>query len=127
MSKFKAGVTTILVATDVAARGIDVSGLDGVINYDIPTSPEVYVHRIGRTGRAGAGGTALSFCDYEEKISLADIQKLIARKIPIIKDHPYDVPLMHPLQALAQQSSSFNRRRQPGSGKKYGRTFRQRA
>jgi ATP-dependent RNA helicase DeaD len=60
MSKFKAGVTTILVATDVAARGIDVSGLDGVINYDIPMDEEYYVHRIGRTGRAGMSGKAFS-------------------------------------------------------------------
>ena len=99
-----------------------------MINFDLPDVPETYVHRIGRTGRAGASGTAISFCDYEEKISLSDIQKLIGKKIPIIKDHPYDVALMHPQASVpVQQSSSFNKRRNPGSGRRYGRTFRQRA
>ena len=99
-----------------------------MINFDLPDVPENYVHRIGRTGRAGASGIAISFCDYEEKISLSDIQKLIGKKISIVKDHPYDVALMHPQTvSSAQQSSSFNKRRSPGGGKRYGRTFRQRA
>jgi ATP-dependent RNA helicase RhlE len=120
--------TRVLVATDIAARGIDIDDLTHVINFDLPDVPETYVHRIGRTGRAGASGTAISFCDYEEKISLSDIQKLIGKKIPIIKDHPYDVALMHPQASVpVQQSSSFNKRRNPGSGRRYGRTFRQRA
>ena len=70
----------MLVATDIAARGIDIDDLTHVINFDLPDIPETYVHRIGRTGRAGASGVAISFCDYEEKISLADIHKLIAKK-----------------------------------------------
>jgi ATP-dependent RNA helicase RhlE len=128
LSNFKNRRTRILVATDIAARGIDIDDLSHVINYDLPDVPETYVHRIGRTARAGASGTAISFCDYEEKISLADIQKLIAKKISIVKDHPFDVALMHPqVQTVSQQSSSFNKRRNPGAGKKYGRTFRQRA
>ena len=128
LSNFKSRRTRVLVATDIAARGIDIDDLTHVINFDLPDVPETYVHRIGRTGRAGASGIAISFCDYEEKISLSDIQKLIGKKIPIIKDHPYDVALMHPqIQNAAQQSSSSNKRRNPGQGKRYGRTFRQRA
>jgi ATP-dependent RNA helicase RhlE len=120
--------TRVLVATDIAARGIDIDDLTHVINFDLPDVPETYVHRIGRTGRAGASGIAISFCDYEEKISLSDIQKLISKKIPIVKDHPYDAPLMHPqVKVSTQQSSSFNKRRNPGAGRRYGRTFRQRA
>lgn len=84
LSNFKAKRTRVLVATDIAARGIDVEELSHVINYDLPDIPETYVHRIGRTGRAGLCGTALSFCDTEEKGSLMDIQKLIAKKIPVM-------------------------------------------
>ena len=81
MSKFKAGVTTILVATDVAARGIDVSGLDGVINYDIPLDEEYYVHRIGRTGRAGMSGKAFSLVARDEKFRLKTIENYTKVKI----------------------------------------------
>ncbi len=128
LNNFKTRRTRVLVATDIAARGIDIDDLTHVINFDLPDVPETYVHRIGRTGRAGASGIAISFCDYEEKISLSDIQKLIGKKISIVKDHPYDVALMHPQTLpVAQQASSFNKRRNPGAGKRYGRTFRQRA
>ena len=128
LSNFVNRRTRVLVATDIAARGIDIDDLTHVINFDLPDVPETYVHRIGRTGRAGASGIAISFCDYEEKISLSDIQKLIGKKIPIVKGHPYDVALMHPQTVVSpQQSSSFNKRRNPGAGKRYGRTFRQRA
>ena len=128
LSNFINRRTRVLVATDIAARGIDIDDLTHVINFDLPDVPETYVHRIGRTGRAGASGIAISFCDYEEKISLSDIQKLIGKKIPIVKGHPYDVALMHPQTVVSpQQSSSFNKRRNPGAGKRYGRTFRQRA
>jgi len=84
LSNFKSKQTRVLVATDIAARGIDVQELSHVINYDLPEIPETYVHRIGRTGRAGLGGTALSFCDTDEKDCLRDIQKLIAKKIPVM-------------------------------------------
>ena len=86
---FKSRHTRILVATDIAARGIDIDELTHVINFELPNVPETYVHRIGRTGRAGASGTALSFCDQEEKEFLRDIQKLIARSIPVVEDHPH--------------------------------------
>lgn len=89
LSNFKSKRTRVLVATDIAARGIDVQELSHVINFDIPNIPETYVHRIGRTGRAGLGGTALSFCDREEKPYLRDIQKLISKKIPVIEDQPF--------------------------------------
>lgn len=89
LNNFKAGITRVLVATDIAARGIDVDELSHVINFDLPNIPETYVHRIGRTGRAGLGGVALSFCDEEEKPFLKDIQKVISKSIPVIEDHPY--------------------------------------
>ena len=89
LSNFKLKRTRVLVATDIAARGIDVQELSHVINFDLPNVPETYVHRIGRTGRAGLGGTAVSFCDSEEKVYLRDIQKLICKKIPVIEAQPY--------------------------------------
>ncbi|WP_234735874.1 DEAD/DEAH box helicase [Tellurirhabdus bombi] len=89
LTNFKTRQTRVLVATDIAARGIDVEELTHVINYELPNIPETYVHRIGRTGRAGASGIALSFCDAEEKEFLRDINKLIAKAIPVVTDHPY--------------------------------------
>lgn len=89
LGNFKSGHTRVLVATDIAARGIDVDNLSHVINFELPNVPETYVHRIGRTGRAGASGIAYSFCDAEEKEFLRDIQKLIATSVPVITDHPY--------------------------------------
>jgi ATP-dependent RNA helicase RhlE len=89
LSDFKASQIRSLVATDRAARGIDVDDLSHVINFELPNIPETYVHRIGRTGRAGASGRAISFCDEEEKEFLRDIQKLIGRKVPIQSEHPY--------------------------------------
>jgi ATP-dependent RNA helicase RhlE len=133
LQNFKARRTRILVATDIAARGIDIDDLTHVVNYDLPNIPETYVHRIGRTGRAGASGIAISFCDYDEKIFLKDIQKLIKKPIPVINDHPFDVPLMHAMseQATTQQSSASSsfggNRRSAGGGKRYGRSFVQRA
>lgn len=90
LSNFKDGTTRVLVATDIAARGIDIDSLTHVINYEIPNIAETYVHRIGRTGRAGADGISLSFCDAEEKAYLKDIQKLIGKTVPVA-DHPYPV------------------------------------
>jgi len=89
LSNFKSLQTKVLVATDIAARGIDIDKLSHVFNFDIPNIPETYVHRIGRTGRAGLGGIALSFCDEEERAYLKDIIKLIKIQIPVIHDHPY--------------------------------------
>src|ERR1700754_4740377 len=93
LTNFKNRTTRVLIATDIAARGIDIDELTHVINYEIPNIPETYVHRIGRTGRAGASGIALSFCDEEEKEFLKDIHKLIAKTIPVA-DHPYPMKQM---------------------------------
>lgn len=89
LSNFKKGTTKVLVATDIAARGIDVSELALVVNYDLPNVSETYVHRVGRTGRAKASGLAISFCSAEEKPYLKDIEKLIKQKVPIIHEHPF--------------------------------------
>ena len=93
LSNFKSQKTRVLVATDIAARGIDIDELSHVINFELPNIPETYVHRIGRTGRAGASGISISFCDAEEKEFLKDIHKLIGKTIPVVEDHSY--PLMH--------------------------------
>ena len=90
LEDFKSGKTKVLVATDIAARGIDISELSHVFNYDLPEVPETYVHRIGRTARAGADGTAVSFCAPEEKEYLAGIEKLNRRQIPVVSGHPWD-------------------------------------
>jgi ATP-dependent RNA helicase RhlE len=90
LGNFKNGHTAVLVATDIAARGIDIDELSLVVNFDLPNIPETYIHRIGRTGRANASGIAMSFCDLDERAYLKDIQKLIARKIPVVEDNPYE-------------------------------------
>jgi len=126
LENFKTRHTRILVATDIAARGIDIDDLTHVINYELPNVPETYVHRIGRTGRAGASGTALSFCDQEETEYLRDIQKLIAISIPVVNDHPH---VMHaslsyrpPVAATsAGREGSNNGRRNGGQGNGNGR------
>jgi ATP-dependent RNA helicase RhlE len=89
LSNFKDKTIRALVATDIAARGIDVEEMELVINFELPNICETYVHRIGRTGRAGNKGTAISFCDYEEKAYLKDIEKLIHTTIPVVEGHPY--------------------------------------
>ena len=111
LSNFKNGDIRVLVATDIAARGIDVEDLTHVINFELPNIPETYVHRIGRTGRAGASGIALSFCDREEKVFLRDIHKLIAQAIPVMEEHPYKMeqPSYEETKAR-QQKSSLNAR-----------------
>ncbi|WP_143305080.1 DEAD/DEAH box helicase [Chitinophaga vietnamensis] len=94
LASFKSGRLRVLVATDIAARGIDVDSLEHVINYDLPNIAETYVHRIGRTGRAGASGIALSFCDTEERPFLNSINKLIKQKIPAVP-HPFEEPALN--------------------------------
>jgi ATP-dependent RNA helicase RhlE len=89
LAAFKARKIKVLVATDIAARGIDIDDLQYVINFDLPNEPEAYVHRIGRTGRAGASGKAMSFCDIDERPYLKDIEKLIRKELPVISDHPF--------------------------------------
>ena len=117
LSNFKAQTTRVLVATDIAARGIDVDDLEFVINYEIPNISETYVHRIGRTGRAGANGTAISFCDADEKAYLKDIEKLITKKLQVIDNHPFPLIDHNPVKAPKQQRGDHNRPRfnAPGS------------
>lgn len=98
LNNFKDGRIRVLVATDIAARGIDVDNLTHVINFELPNVPETYVHRIGRTGRAGASGIAISFCDAEERAYLKDIQKLISQSIPVVEEHPFK-PFKTPYQS----------------------------
>jgi len=133
LSNFKSRRTRVLVATDIAARGIDIDELTHVINHDLPNVPETYVHRIGRTGRAGASGIAISFCDAEEKADLRDIQKLINKSIPVVADHPY--MMTHSSQPVQQQvqRSSFqkrstgNNRNQPGNRRNYRSSYSDRS
>ncbi len=89
LADFKAGKIRTLVATDIAARGLDIEDLSHVFNYNLPDVPETYVHRIGRTGRAGKGGAAIALCDFSEKDLLRDIEKLIGKKVPVMEDHPF--------------------------------------
>ncbi len=112
LSNFKEGKTRVLVATDIAARGIDVDSLSHVFNYDIPNIPETYVHRIGRTGRAGASGIAISFCMFDEKPYLKDIQKLIGREIPVVAEHPFPMIDLQPGEPIEQQRQPRQQRPQ---------------
>ncbi len=114
LSNFKSGSLRVLVATDIAARGIDIDDLSHVINYELPNIPETYVHRIGRTGRAGNTGIAFSFCDAEERAELKDIQKLIGKNIPVIHEHPYPLsasnfsaPSASPQKPMVNRSRNF--------------------
>jgi ATP-dependent RNA helicase RhlE len=111
LNNFKNKKTRVLVATDIASRGIDVEQLSHVINYEIPNIPETYIHRIGRTGRAGVDGVALSFCDSEEKEYLKDIYKLISKQIPVIEDHPFPMKNGAPAIPVVRTRASFGRRR----------------
>lgn len=130
LSGFKSRAIRVLVATDIAARGIDVDKLSHVINYELPEQAETYVHRIGRTGRAGAEGTALSFCTTEEREYLRDINKLVKNNISVINDHPYrstgvaaefSVQQKAPMQQ-PRPAKTFSRRRRSGSGNGNGRS-----
>lgn len=122
LNDFKSGQIRALVATDVAARGIDVDDVTHVINFDLPNEPESYVHRIGRTARAGATGISLSFCDQEERSYLKSIEKIIRQTIPIMDDHPYHIEGMQMLHVIDEDgdeknSRKNNRRRPRKSGK----------
>ena len=115
---FRRGEIPVLVATDLAARGIDVEGITHVINFDLPNVPETYVHRIGRTARAGAIGMAISFCQEDERPYLIDIERLMGQHIPRVVDHDYP-----PSQALPPTTDLSKRRRRPAgnSGRPSGR------
>ncbi len=125
LANFKAQVTRVLVATDIAARGIDIEDMEFVINFELSNMPETYVHRIGRTGRAGAKGTAYSFCDAEEKPYLKDIEKLIGKKIQIIDDHAYPLLDNNPVKAPKLQHHNPNRNsRQAENSNSPGNNFK---
>ncbi|MDA7803523.1 DEAD/DEAH box helicase [Crocinitomix sp.] len=117
LENFKEGKTRVLIATDIAARGIDVSGLDLVINYDLPNVPETYVHRIGRTGRAKMSGIAISFCDIEERPYLRDIQKLINQELAVVKNHLFIDDRKEDLskKPASKPQQQGNRKKSPGN------------
>lgn len=124
LSNFKEGKIRVLVATDIAARGIDVDSLSHVINFELPNIPETYVHRIGRTGRAGASGAAFSFCDMEERAFLRDIHKLIDQNIPVVEDHPF-ASTMKFVQTPVVTANPMNRRPASHSGFRRARSWSQ--
>lgn len=115
LSNFKSQQTRVLVATDIAARGIDIEELSHVINYELPNIPETYVHRIGRTGRAGANGIAFSFCDAEELAYLKDIHKLIGKSIPVT-EHSLQMINVSARSAAALPQKSYIRENKPRGG-----------
>ena len=124
LNKFKSGYVNILIATDVAARGIDINELDAVINFDMPNVPETYVHRIGRTGRAGNLGTAYSFCSADEKAYIKTIQQLINVQIPVEDEHPYPLdPKAKPIVHKKQGSKYKKGRKGEGSKKNKKRWY----
>ncbi|MBK7939801.1 MAG: DEAD/DEAH box helicase [Lewinellaceae bacterium] len=117
LGNFKKGRIRVLVATDIAARGIDIEELSHVINFELPNIPETYVHRIGRTGRAGASGIAWSFCEAEEIPYLKDIQKLTGQLVPVVTDHPYAADLQAPAIPQPRQpkpAANGKKPQQPG-------------
>lgn len=128
LENFKKGKIRVLVATDIAARGIDIDELAYVINYELPNIPETYVHRIGRTGRAGASGMAISFCDHGEKAFLSDIEKLIRKKVPVVHEHPFvattgNYPVRAQQQNFRNQRNNQRPPRQQQSGRQPKRVY----
>ncbi|WP_298236886.1 DEAD/DEAH box helicase [uncultured Algibacter sp.] len=126
LNRFKKGEVNILIATDVAARGIDINELDAVINFDLPNIPETYVHRIGRTARAGNSGAAYSFCSADEKNYIKSIQQLIQLQLDIIEEHPYPLdpkakPIIH--KSTKTGSKHKKRRKSVASKKKKKRWY----
>jgi len=113
---FRDGRTRVLVATDIAARGIDIDDISHVINFDLPVEPENYVHRIGRTARAGAEGIALTFCDADDRSALRGIEKLIKKQIPVLTDHPYHLQFAPGSPESAPRRPGRPPARRPGGG-----------
>jgi len=126
LNAFRTGKTHVLIATDIASRGIDVDGVSHVFNYDLSNDPESYVHRIGRTARAGASGLAISFCDAEERGYLRDIQRLIKQDIPVRDDHPGHIPAGDPSapagKATGKGGRPRNQRRNNNRGPRNGQS-----
>jgi ATP-dependent RNA helicase RhlE len=113
LENFRAGHSRVLVATDIAARGIDVKGIVLVVNFDLPEEPESYVHRIGRTARAGLDGIAVAFCDSSERNLLRNIERLIRRPIPVLKGHPLEAPAQGPREPAEYSGSGIDRPHRP--------------
>lgn len=113
LSDFKNRLTRVLVATDIAARGIDIDELSHVVNFDLPNVPETYIHRIGRTGRAGLGGTAISFCNFDEKPLLADIEKLLGKRVPVVTGHPFPMLINTPSEKPDTKNQKSTRSERP--------------
>lgn len=118
LSKFKNNEVNILIATDVAARGIDIDNLDAVINFDLPNIPETYVHRIGRTGRANKTGRAYSFCSADEKVYVQNIQKLIQLQLTVDNEHPYPLDPKAKPQIHKKKGSKYRKGRKSEASKK---------
>lgn len=116
LAGFKSGEVKVLVATDIAARGIDVDGVSHVINFDLPNEPETYVHRIGRTARAGASGVALSFCDVEERDYLIDIERLLGKHLARVDDHAFPASAAAPAMTDLDAKSRPKRAKRPQGG-----------
>lgn len=115
LADFKECKIAVLVATDIAARGIDINDLPLVINFDLPNIPETYVHRIGRTGRAGQEGTAISFCDRSERPYLKDIEKLIGKRIPVAGEIPHEEKEEEKRESAQRKTTNKRSRRKPVS------------
>jgi len=118
LKSFKKGTVDILIATDVAARGIDVKNVDAVINFDLPNLPEIYVHRIGRTGRAGKEGVSYSFCSADEKSYVASIEKLIHNNIFVEENHPYPLDPKAKPEVHKKKGSKHKKGRKSEASKK---------
>jgi len=112
LENFRRGTTRVLVASDLASRGLDVEEISHVINFDLPNIAETYVHRIGRTGRAEARGIAISFCEADERPYLRDIERLIGKKVPVVEDHPYPATITTP-SGVPPHIAVQQRRHQP--------------
>ncbi|MBK8490140.1 MAG: ATP-dependent helicase, partial [Saprospirales bacterium] len=126
LNNFKNGHTRVLVATDIAARGLDIEDLSHVVNYELPNVPETYVHRIGRTGRAGASGEAFSFCQEDELPFLKDIQKLINQTVPVVDNHPFAVELTVPSAMSPQRkiSNGPSQQQRNNSNRRFNRNWK---
>ena len=124
LKRFRAGEVRVLVATDIAARGIDVDAISHVINFELPNEAQSYVHRIGRTARAGAGGIALSFCDPSEREYLRDIERLIKRRLTVIGEEPAMAPRQARGRAKPAHGEHRNNRGGPRNGRNRNRSSR---
>jgi ATP-dependent RNA helicase RhlE len=120
LRNFKSGATRVLIATDIVARGIDVESISHVIIYDLPNEPESYVHRIGRTARAGSAGVAYSFCAADERKYLQDIERLIRMRVTVVPEHPYASPLGIPAPTDLRPKNA-SRQAQPANNRPRGR------